>query len=498
MLKEVRKPFRAKNILAYPIFGAIIIVFVGLSVAPNKIGQDVTGVAAVVNRQQISLADFRDRVQSLERQYQMRMDQIPANQREEMTRAIRQRALEDLIQFEAMVQEASERGVHVADEEVRDAILEIPAFQEDGRFKRDYYDRFLKERQWSAGQFEAKIRKDLMMRRVQSLFQEALKATSAEKSKDLAVESTKINLDVATFNEEDLKAKIPVSSAEIKAWLAAKENSDKIQKVYNDNPMAYAEPEQVRARHILISVDRSKPGAEADAKKKIEALAEKVKVGDFAKLAQENSDDTATKVKGGDLGYFSKGRMVPEFETAAFGTEVGKISAPVKSDFGFHLIKVEDRKPARNKSFDEVKETLAKGEVAQTKIASTLKGLNDKVAAADEASVRKLTKELGLDWSETGAFTLDASQIPHMADPDRLLEQLLKNKTRKGLLPEIIKAKGQNYIVVVKSFVTDQASPANPMGEMAGSRRFYDAFSGWAKSAIGKADIKRNSTVIMN
>ena len=499
MLNNVRKPSRAKGILAYIVFGAIIIVFIGFGGNHDRLGSDPHGVAAVVNRSQISLADFRDRVQALERQYQSRMDQVPAGQKSEFTKAIKQRAMEDLVQFEVMVQEAGERGIRVADEEVRDAIVQIPAFQEEGRFKRDFYDRFLKERQWNAGQFEEKIRKDLMMRKVQGLFQEALKPTAAEKTKDQAVENTKINLDVVTFNEEELKNKIPVSDGEIKAWLAIKDNSDKVKKIYDENAMAYAEPEQVHARHILIAVDRNKPESDALAKKKIEGLAEKAKTEDFAKLAKENSDDTASKVKGGDLGFFAKGRMVPEFEAAAFGTEVGKLSSIIKSDFGYHLIKVEAKKPATTKSFDAVKMTLAKTQVAQTKIADTVKNLENKVTSGDEAAVRKVTKELALQWSETGPFTLDMSQVPQLADADRVIEELLKKKTQKGMLPEIIKAKGQNYIVVVKSFVTnDTAAGANILSDYTSSRKYYDAFSGWAKSAMDKASVKRNNSVILN
>lgn len=498
MLNNVRKPSRAKGILAYIVFGAIIIVFIGFGNTQSRIGNDPHGVAAVVNRSQISLADFRDRVQALERQYQSRIEQIPAGQKTEFTKAIKQRAMEDLIQFEVMVQEAAERGVRVPDEEVRDAIVQIPAFQEEGRFKRDYYDRFLKDRQWNAGQFEGKIRKDLVMRKVQVLFQEALKPTGAEKTKDQAVGSTKINLDVATFSDDELKSKIPVTEAEIKAWLAVKDNADKVKKIYDDNTMAYAEPEQVKARHILLTVDKSKPESDAEAKKKIEALAARAKTEDFSKLAKENSQDTSNASKGGDLGTFGRGRMVPEFETAAFATEVGKVSAPVKTDFGYHLIKVEGKNPARTRPFDDVKMELARGEVAAGKIADTTKSLEAKVAAGDEAGARKAAKDLGLQFGETGPFTLDTAQVPQLADADKVLEEILKRKITKGLLPELIKAKGQNYIIVVKSFSTDTKAEDNLMSEYVGSRKFYDAFAGWAKAAMAKANIQRNNAVVVN
>lgn len=131
-------------------------------------------------------------------------------------------------------------------------------------------------------------------------------------------------------------------------------------KYYGENPDEFQQGEQVKARHILIKVDENADASTvATAKKKIDALAAKIKGGaDFAKLAQENSDDPGSKIKGGDLGLFGRGRMVPAFDETAFGMAVGEVSAPVRSKFGFHLIKVEERKESSSREFDEVKAQL--------------------------------------------------------------------------------------------------------------------------------------------
>src|SRR5688572_23340029 len=133
MLESVRKPSRAKGLIAYLMFGAIILVFIGFGVAPDRLSNEATGVAAVVNHTPISLADFRERLQMIERQYQSRMDQIPNAEKQRFNMLLRQRAMEDLIEFEVLVQAARKRGIHVTDEEIRDFIVGIPNFQEDGR-----------------------------------------------------------------------------------------------------------------------------------------------------------------------------------------------------------------------------------------------------------------------------------------------------------------------------------------------------------------------------
>lgn len=498
MFEKVRKPSKAKGMLAYFIFGAIILVFIGFGATPDRMGNDATGVAAIVNRSQISLADFRDRVQAMEQQYKQRLDQVPPAQRQDMNRALRQRALEDLIQFEAMVQAAAEKGVTVADDEIRDYILEIPAFQEEGRFKRDYYNRFLENRRWTSGQFEDRVRKDLIMRKAQGLFASALKTTSLEEEKDRQAQSTKLDFEVLTINEDVLKAKLPVAPADIKAYLANKENLDKLRKSYDENVGQYAEPEQVRARHILIKVDPSQPGSDAEAKKKIEEIAKEAATGDFGKLAQKYSDDTASKPQGGDLGFFSRERMVPEFATAAFALQPGKVSEPVKTDFGYHLIKVEERKAAHTKTFEEVQNELARMDLAKSRLAGAMKELETLVASGNEAAVRKLAKDWGFVWQNSGPVSLDADQVGQVADSDKLMEAVLKRGGQKGLIPEVVKSKSDSSVVIVKSLSRTEDPKAGMFANYMSSRKFLDAFNGWARGVVGKADVQRNSSILSN
>ncbi|WP_035802883.1 peptidylprolyl isomerase [Deferrisoma camini] len=142
---------------------------------------------------------------------------------------------------------------------------------------------------------------------------------------------------------------------------SVKVSDDEVKKFYEDNQDKFATPEQVRASHILIRTDPS--ASEADrkaAREKAEALRKRAAAGeDFATLAKENSEDPGSAPNGGDLGFFTRDRMVKPFADAAFALEKGKVSDVVETRFGYHVIKVTDRKEATQQKFEDVKESIA-------------------------------------------------------------------------------------------------------------------------------------------
>lgn len=145
-------------------------------------------------------------------------------------------------------------------------------------------------------------------------------------------------------------------------------SDDEIKAAYNANPELYAKPESVRASHILITVPAdASPEQLTAAKTKADTVYEKTVApgADFGKLAEEYSDDPGSKAEAGDLGDFERGMMVPEFENAAFTLKVGEISQPVKSEFGYHIIKVESHNEATKPSFETAKEAVREALLSQ-------------------------------------------------------------------------------------------------------------------------------------
>lgn len=166
------------------------------------------------------------------------------------------------------------------------------------------------------------------------------------------------------------------------AQLAGKETvtADAAKKFYDENrEQLFAQPEQVRASHILILVPEGADDKTVAAKLKLaEAAAAKAKKGDFDAVAKELSEEPGAKERGGDLSFFSRGQMVPEFEEAAFTQKVGTISKPVRTQFGWHIIKVTDKKPARIVPFDEAKSEIEQYLKQQDK-ETAVKSLLDKL-----------------------------------------------------------------------------------------------------------------------
>ena len=167
-----------------------------------------------------------------------------------------------------------------------------------------------------------------------------------------------------------------------------------LKKYYEDNRQEFKQPERVRARHILVKVERTASDSERTAARgRAEKLLEQAKAGgDFAALAAEHSEDAGSKRKGGEVGPFPRGSMAPEFEEVAFSLKPGEVSGVVETDFGFHVIKVEERTEPSVQSYDEVKERIRR----KVTVDMRRKAVND--------YVEKLTKEKGVEIDATGLF----------------------------------------------------------------------------------------------
>lgn len=168
------------------------------------------------------------------------------------------------------------------------------------------------------------------------------------------------DLTISKYFDKTLVDTIRVTGAEVEAY-------------YNANPEQFTAQDQVHARHILFLADQSADAArKADARKKAEGVLAQIKAGkDFAELAEKNSEDPGSAKQGGDLGFFQRGQMVPSFEQAAFALEAGQISDVVESPFGYHIIKVEEKKAGSMMALEQVKpgiEEALKNQRAQAEV----------------------------------------------------------------------------------------------------------------------------------
>ena len=299
-------------------------------------------------------------------------------------------ALQQAIQNKLIDELAERHGIVVTDPEVR-ADLEAqlspyPAFQDPATHKLLPYDKLkpiLDENGVSLPQIEAETKERLVRRKLveQAALQIPVDAAWVDqenrlRNEKLTYEEARLTPDtakVADPGDGTLQAYLAQSGQRFlqptrrviqfvaldKAALAkdiAVSDAD-VQKAYQDRIAEFTTPAQVKARHILFKASTDAEVAEAT-KRALDLRAKLVKGGDFAQAAEELSQDPSAKGRGGDLGWFDASKMVKPFSDAAFAMKKGEISQPVKTQFGVHLIQLEDSKPAAQKSFDEVKAQL--------------------------------------------------------------------------------------------------------------------------------------------
>lgn len=347
--------------------------------------------------------------QQMDRLRQMFGDQFDAKMFD--TPEARKDILEGLIAQRALMAEAKRNDIAVPDQVLQQTILDIPGLTTpDGKFDSERYKSLLAAQGMTPEIFEARVRQDLAMEQLSNAVQNTAFAPKAVATRLAEINEQEREVQEMLFKESEYVPQVKVTDdmlknyyekngeqfeipEQVKAEYVVLDNeavasqitvSDAdIKSYYEQNAQRYATPEQRSASHILIAVDKNAPEAEkAAAKAKAEQLLAQLRKNpaSFAKLAKDNSQDPGSAERGGDLGFFGRGMMVKPFEDAAFSMKEGEISNLVQSDFGYHIIQLNDVKPATKKTLDEVKNEIAaeiKKQLAAKKFAELAESFNN-------------------------------------------------------------------------------------------------------------------------
>lgn len=409
MLAAMRK--NATNPLVLVPVG--IIVFVFIFTFGQWGGSDVSGdvpMAAAVNGRIISVNMFNV---AYSRQYQNNQRRPGYGLEDAKRENLREKVLDNLIARELLAQVAEDRGLRVGDEEVVDYV-KTRFFGADRPFDREEYKRLVHGYfQTSEPRFEEQVRRDILADRVENLVSSSLHVTQQELQEEFNNRFNRASLEVVRVDPLFFKDLPEATADEVTAWAAA--NEGKLEEHYNKHINRYRKDKEVRARHILVKVDENAPDAEKQkARERLEAAKKRVEAGEaFDIVAKEVSEDAGSKESGGDLGFFGKGRMVPQFEEAAFALEAGKLSDIVESRFGFHLIKVEEIKEPEVKELAEVRLDIAKQLMREDQQAQKARALADTALAGMKAG--KAVAELGIDGLQLAEDL--ATTSPEKRDP---------------------------------------------------------------------------------
>jgi peptidyl-prolyl cis-trans isomerase D len=490
-----------KAATAWFLFGAIIVVFIFWGMSPRTMGTQLAegGAAAVVNNSTISLAQFGETMERMRQD--PRFEQLQALGGDMGRQIMQSQALNQLIQIELIHQQADSQGIVTTDAEVRDIITGIPQFQENGKFQRDRYMGYLQGTRKTAAAFEDEIRKQQAIQRSVKMFGSALRPIPQELEMQKALSDRKAALEFASVPTDALVTAEKVPGSEVDAFVADAANAGKLKDYYESHKDAYSQEEQVHARHILIKAAAGNAEEEKKAQAKVQDIAARAKKEDFGKLAKEFSEDPGSKEKGGDLGFFQRGRMVKPFEDAAFSGKPNEISAPIKTDYGYHLVQVLEKKPAQTRSLDEVKKEIAGILIAQEKSKKEFETLQQLVKSGDQAAVNKFLTEHKIKWDETGSFSIDTESVPKIGPSEDAVRVAFTLTPEKPLAPEIIRQGAMAFVLRYKAPEAPKKEAAKPeekpeiMAELAASRRGEDALGQWIKKLEKTATITVNPKV---
>jgi len=500
MLDKFRKQLvsdrmNLKSLTAMVLFGAIILVFVLFGMQGRHTAMGV-GAAAEVNSELISLADLRSETARMEQMYgQIFGGQMNGDMQRQF---LQSQALENLISAELTSQAAQAQGILATDAEIRDVVLsEVPAFQRDGHFQKEAYVQILEANHMSPTDFESRVRKERKSVRARELFQAVTALDPVELEKAQALKTNQLNVAFAKIEEEKLQARLQGSESEIKTELAKPEFVKQVQAEFAANKSTYSIPEQVHAQHLLLKVRPGDTAGEQAAKDKINELRKRAQTEDFGKLAAEFSEDQGAAVNKGDLGTFTKGKMVPEFDKAAFAQKVGEVGEPVRSSYGFHLIKVLSHDLAKEMKLEDVQETIAHKILFRQRLEASLKTLEQALAQNDSTAVDQALGKLGVTWSETGFFDFSAEQVPQLNS--RLASSaVFELSATKPLLNHLVQDGTQKFVLKWKAAKKTETGAAKfeRTGEQSNRERAMDLFGKWIDQYRKTAHIEKNQQAL--
>lgn len=499
-LKHNRKSVVRKT-AAWFLFGLIILVM-GLW-GVNKNGQMgmSQGTAVTVNGVSVPMARFQEAVERLRRD--PRMQQYEALGGEFGQKMMQSQALSQVVEMELVRQKADKERIWTTDAEVADTIRQIPAFQENGVFKREFYQNYVAQTGKSSSEFENEIRQEQALRRTVELFRAALAPTPLELELEKSLADKKANVEYLKVSNDGLFSNESVTAADVDGWLAKPENERKVKDYFESHKKDYSQQEQVKARHILIKAVTGDKDSENKAFAKAQDVVKQLKAGgDFAALAKKFSDDPGSKDKGGDLGFFARGSMVPAFEKTAFDAKVGEISAPVKTEFGYHIIQVEAKKPAATQTYDDVKKQIAQTIIARDRsheaVADLEKALKSPEAAKAVASLAETHK---LKWEEAGTFDLTSEGVPKVGEGDDAVRTAFSLTPQKPLADHLIRQGPNAFILRYKApeaKVVKKGKAPNPednpelVAAFQSNRRSEDALRGWVEG------LRKSSKIVVS
>ncbi|OXS14568.1 peptidylprolyl isomerase, partial [Zobellella denitrificans] len=453
------------------VLGLIILSF-ALAGVGSYVTRPVVEVAAVVNGDEISAQAlenaYRNERARLESQLGPQFNQLLGDPA--YVEQIRRSVLEQMVEQRLIDQKVAELKLRASDEQVRNAIRNLPEFQQDGRFNNERYQQLLARSGISPEQLRDSVRQDLSRQMllsalVGSSFTLEAEAGWLDRLSRQQRDAQYVRLPLSDFSEraepsdEEVEAyyrqqpqqfqrpeQVRINYLLLDAGAVSSADIDEqaIADYYQANLSTYSRPEQRKVAHIMVNKGR-------DAEQKIQAIAERLAAGEaFAELARTESDDSFSGARGGELEWMETGTMDPAFDQAAFAlAQVGDVSGVVESEFGLHLITLLEVQPAQTRPLAEVRDSIAE-RLARDEAANAFYAREQRLAELAfefPDSLDMAAQELGLEVKSTDYFS--TQDAPAEINDPRVLTQAFSERLRQqGVNSDLIEL-GSNRAIVI-------------------------------------------------
>lgn len=494
MLQNIRD--HAQGWIAWVIVSLIILTFALFGIDQYAQGDKIV-VVAEVNGEDVTANDFLslyDRQKNrLKNQFGEMYDQVVDDAE------LRDQVMDTLIESEVIQQWASDQNMRVSDAQVFAMIQSAPVFQKDGQFDKQLYQDILMRNGLNVARFEYEQRRFMVENQNRQLTIASAIATDQQVKNLAALQYQQRLVNTLRIDQRPFIEKANVSDADIEAHYQANQaqfripekvsikyvllsqadlaknstvTKEQLRSFYDNNKDQFVQPEQRKASHILIQIDETT--TEADAKKKITDIAAKIDAGEsFEELAKTYSQDPGSANIGGDLGLFQQGMMVPEFDQAVFSMQAGEVSQPIKTDFGYHIIKLTKIQPKQTSEYAEVKsdvEAMLRRQLAEKAYFEKLEQLST-VAYEQADAIEPAAEVVGLEVKTSELFSRQGGTDSVSAHPKVITaafsEEIKQSKLNSATIElsptesvvirinEVVPARQQSLDEVQPSIVAD-------------------------------------------
>jgi len=405
---------------------AVTFIFFGIDFSITQLS-----FAAKVNGEAIPLQDFERELQLTQNQYQQA---LRIELTDDLRRALRQQVIEEMVVRETLLQSARDAGYRISDGRLVGEIRNIDAFKVDGQFSADVYRSRLTAEGLTPRMFEEEQRDQATLVELQRGLVDSAFITPAEFRRNIELYYERREISWAEFLAADFADQVEVTDSDVADYHAGNADrfmtqeavdieyveltldgvaatieisEEQLREQYDAEAERFANSEERRVSHILIEVDGDDTAAaEAEA----QAVRERLDAGeDFAALAAEVSDDIGTRNDGGDLGFIARGVLPAAFEDALFSLDVGEIAGPVETEFGFHVLRLDERRAGEQPPFEVVRDQIRDDLATEEAYTTFLDLANDLDEAAYEAGsdLATVAEQFGLPLQTLEGLTAD-------------------------------------------------------------------------------------------